>query len=184
MTFEHLISLLGYPAIFLGVLIEGEMVLVLSGFAVHQGYLSLPWVIFAGFCGAFMADQCFFYLGRHRSRVYIERHPSWHARIETIEKKIDRFRTLFVLGFRFVFGFRTVSPFVLGMGDIRAARFILLDAGSILAWAGVWISLGYLFGNAMQVVIKDIEHYELELMGVIVFVGLVVWAVRLHRRRR
>jgi membrane protein DedA with SNARE-associated domain len=184
MDLDRLIGIVGYPVVLIGVFVEGETILVLSGFAVHRGYLTFGWVIAAAFCGAFMGDQLFFYLGRFRSGPYLERHPSWRVRIGFIQRHIDRFRTLFVLGYRFVWGIRTASPFVLGMGGIHASRFALFDAVSVLVWATTWVSLGYLFGDTMRIVISDIEHYELEAAGIIVVAGLVVWSVRLYLRVR
>jgi membrane protein DedA with SNARE-associated domain len=184
MDLLHLITLFGYPMILAGTFIEGEMILILGGFAAHRGYLELPLVVFCAFCGAFMGDQFFFYLGRYRSRLFLERHPNWHSRISTVEHYIDRFRTLFVLGFRFVYGLRTVSPFVLGMGDIRPIVFIVLDAVSVLAWAILVGWLGYAFGNVMEMILGEIEHYEMELFALILITGLTVRMIQAYRKRR
>jgi membrane protein DedA with SNARE-associated domain len=179
-----LITVFGYPVILVGAFVEGEVTLVLGGFAAHRGYLDLPLVIACAFVGAFFGDQFFFYLGRHRSRVFLERHPDWRARISSVERYIDRFRTAFVLGFRFIYGLRTVSPFVLGMGDIRHPRFAVLDAISALAWAIGVAWLGYVFGNVMELIIEDIEHYEMEVFGLILIAGLSVWLGRAYRKRK
>jgi len=184
MNLLNLITIFGYPAIMVGTFIEGEMVLVLGGFAAHRGYLDLPLVILFAFLGAFLGDQFFFYLGRRRSRRFLERHPAWNGRISVVHRYIDRFRVFFVLGFRFVYGLRTISPFVLGMGDIRPLVFITLDALSALAWATLVGCLGYFFGNVMEAILGDIEHYELELFGAIVIVGVIVWLVRVARSKR
>jgi membrane protein DedA with SNARE-associated domain len=184
MNLPHLITLFGYPVVLLGTLAEGETVLVLGGFAAHRGYLSLPLVILCAYAGAFLGDQFFFYLGRHKSRSFLQRHPDWKRRVSTVHRYIDRFRILFVLGFRFVYGLRTVSPFVLGMGTIRTVVFIGLDAISALVWATVVGCLGYAFGNVMEVLIGDIQHYEMELFGVLLIVGLVLWLIRKLRTKK
>lgn len=184
MSLLNLITLFGYPAILVGAFVEGEVTLVLGGFAAHRGYLDLPVVILCAFLGGFSSDQLFFYLGRHRSRAFLKRHPDWQGRISTIERHIDRFRTVFVLGFRFIYGLRTVSPFVLGMGDIRPSIFIILDGLSALVWAILVVSLGYVFGNVTELILEDIERYEMELFGVILIVGLTLWLARAYRRRR
>ncbi len=184
MSLLNLITLFGYPAIIVGAFVEGEVTLVLGGFAAHRGYLDLPLVILCAFLGGFSEDQFFFYLGRHRSRAFLDRHPGWRPRISTIERHIDRFRTAFVLGFRFIYGLRSVSPFVLGMGDIRPSRFGTLDGLSAMAWAALVVWLGYAFGNAVELVLEDIERYEMELFGVILIVGLTVWLGRSYRKRK
>lgn len=153
-------------------------------FAAHRGYLNLPPVILCAFCGAFMGDQFLFYLGGYRSRSLLDRHPDWQKRISGVERNIDRFRALFVLGFRSVYGLRTVSPFVLGVGDIRPIVFIGLDAVSVPGWAILVGWLGYVFGSVMEIVLEDIERYEMELFGVILIVGLAVWLMRAYRKRK
>ena len=178
------ITLFGYPAILIGAFVEGEMTLVLGGFAVHRGYLDLPLVILCAFAGAFSADQLFFYLGRRRSGAFLERHRDWRGRVSAIERHVDRFRTAFVLGFRFIYGLRSISPFVLGMGDIRASVFVALDALSSLVWAILAVWLGYALGSVMELILKDVERYEMELFGAIILVGLTVWLCRAYRRRR
>jgi membrane protein DedA with SNARE-associated domain len=89
-----------------------------------------------------------------------------------------------VLGFRFVYGLRTVSPFVLGMGDIRPGVFVALDTAGVLAWAILMGWLGYVFGNVMGIVIEDVERYEMELFGAILVAGLSVRLVQVYRKRK
>lgn len=45
MDISNLITQYGYGAVAVGCLLEGEMVLLLAGFAAHRGYLSLPMLI-------------------------------------------------------------------------------------------------------------------------------------------
>jgi membrane protein DedA with SNARE-associated domain len=184
MDILHLITLFGYPVILLGTLAEGEMVLILGGFAAHRGYLDLRLVILCAFIGAFLGDQFFFYLGRHKSRPFLRRHPGWQRRISTVQRSIERFRIIFVLGFRFIYGLRTISPFVLGMGEIRTVVFIALDAAAALVWAILVGCLGYAFGNVMEALLGDIERYELELFGVLLIIGTAVWLVRTLRKTK
>ncbi|MBN2225524.1 MAG: DedA family protein [Deltaproteobacteria bacterium] len=184
MDLLNLITLFGYPVILMGTFFAGEMVLILGGFAAHRGYLDLPLVVLCAFCGALAGDQFFFFIGQYKSRAFLDRRPEWRKRISTVEGYIDRFRTLFVLGFRFVYGLRTVSPFVLGMGDIRPAAFIVLDTAGVLAWAILVGWLGYVFGSVMGIVIEDIERYEIEIFGAILVVGLGVRFIQVCRKRK
>ncbi len=64
MSLETIITQFGYPALVVGLLLEGETVLVLGAFMAHRGYLDLPLVICIGWVVAFAADQFFFWLGR------------------------------------------------------------------------------------------------------------------------
>ena len=54
----------GYAAVIIGSFFDGETVIVLAGFAAHQGYLKLPFVLAFGFLGAILGDQLYFHIGR------------------------------------------------------------------------------------------------------------------------
>jgi membrane protein DedA with SNARE-associated domain len=183
MSLESFIDTYGYLAVLVGTLLEGETILVLGGFAAHRGYLHLPWVMLAAFIGSLLGDQFFFFLGRWHSQAVLARRPSWKVRVEKAQKLIDRFRTPFILVFRFLYGLRTVSPFVIGMGSVPAARFILLNAVGALVWAVTVGAGGYLFGEALEIMIGNIKRYEKIVLVVIAVIGLVIWGIHFLLKR-
>jgi membrane protein DedA with SNARE-associated domain len=184
MDLQSIIESYGYAAILIGTFLEGETILVLAGLAAHQGYLALTGVILAAFLGSLCGDQLFFYLGRKHSQAILNRRPAWQEKVEKIHKMLDRFQTPMILSFRFLYGLRTVAPFVIGMSRVSFKRFILLNAVGAFVWAAVIGSGGYLFGHALELVIGKIKHYEVQVFGLIALLGLLVWAVYLYRRRK
>jgi membrane protein DedA with SNARE-associated domain len=184
MTIESLIQTYGYVAIFVGTFLEGETVLILSGLAAHQGYLQLPWVILAAFAGTLFGDQLYFYLGRWHSHGMLAKHPRWQARVNKAQRLLERYRTMVIISFRFMYGLRTVTPFVIGMSRVPTIIFIMLNVVSAFAWALAMGVGGYFFGHALEIIIGDIKHYELEVLGVVVIIGAMLWFMHLYRRRR
>ena len=182
MTLESVIDTYGYVAVLIGTCLEGETILVLGGFAAHRGYLALPWVIVAAFFGSLCGDQFFFFLGRKHSQAVLARRPAWKARADKANRLLERFRTPFILIFRFLYGLRSVSPFVIGMSSVPGRQFILLNAIGALVWAGVVGTGGYLFGSALEAVIGDIKRYEVETLFAIAIIGLLVWILHFYRR--
>lgn len=128
---ESLLSSYGYPILIIGTFLEGETVMILAGVAARIGYLSLDWVILCGFCGTFFGDQLYFILGRRHGKSMLARHPSWQAPASRVFKKLQRHQNLLILSFRFLYGIRTVTPFVIGMSDVSYLRFALLKGASI-----------------------------------------------------
>jgi membrane protein DedA with SNARE-associated domain len=173
-----LLQTYGYWAIAVGTFVEGETVLVLGGFAAHRGYLALPWVILAAFIGTLMWDQLFFYLGRTQSQRVLARRPLWKGRVYKAQQLLERFQTPLILGFRFIYGMRTVTPFAIGMSTVSIRRFTLLNAVSALVWATVVGTAGYLFGDILEIILGDIKHYELPILGALAIIGMFLWAVR------
>jgi membrane protein DedA with SNARE-associated domain len=54
------------------------------------------------------------------------------------ERLLNRFRTLLILIFRFLYGLRAVTPFVIGMSTVPTRTFVLLNAIGALVWAVRW----------------------------------------------
>ena len=181
---EEFLHNYGYVAILVGTFLEGETILVLAGLAAYQGYLHLSGVILAAFAGSLFGDQLFFYLGRRHSERLIRRKPSWRAKLERANRLINRFQTPLILGFRFLYGLRTVMPFAIGISRVPLLRFILLNAIGAGVWAITVSGAGYLFGNALEGVLGDLRHYERILFTIVAVVGGIVWCVYLYRRKR
>jgi len=184
MTLESILDTYGYLAVLVGTFLEGETILVLGGFAAHRGYLHLPLVVLAAFVGSLCGDQLFFFLGRWHSQAMLSKRPAWKARVDKAQRLLERFRTPLVLMFRFLYGLRTVAPFVIGMSPIPTAQFVLLNALGALLWAVAVGIGGYLFGSALESIFGNIKHYELPILGVIAGIGLFIWTMHFYRRRK
>lgn len=183
MTLAALITTYGYPALLLGTFLEGETILLLAGFLAHRGYLELPWVIGVAFLGTFAGDQLFFYLGRFRGSAWLERRAGWHAKAERVFRLLHRHHIPVVVGFRFLYGLRSVTPFVLGASRLSPLRFFLLNALGGIVWASVVASLGYAFGNALESLTGGLRELELWAAALICAAGLCGWLFYFLRRR-
>ena len=184
MSLESIIETYGYWALLVGTFLEGETILVLGGFAAHRGYLTLPWVILAAFIGSLCGDQLFFYLGRRHSAFILARFPQWKVSIEKVQGLLERFRTPFILVFRFLYGLRLPAPFAIGMTSVPFKEFVLLNMVGAAVWAILVGVGGYLFGNALEIVIGDVKHYEFEAFGLILLAGATLWIIHFYRSRK
>ncbi len=183
MTFEYLISHYGYAALVAGTFLEGETILIAAGFAAHGGSLKLQWVMLAAFAGSLAGDQFYFFVGRMKGKAFLHRRPAWESKVERVLKLFDRHRTLVVLGFRFMYGLRTVTPFAFGLTGISATRFFVLNLIGAFVWSVVVALVGYLFGAAARTVIADLKKYEHWVILGILWTGALVYIVYfLHKR--
>jgi membrane protein DedA with SNARE-associated domain len=180
-----LIAKYGHLAILAGTFFEGETILVLGGLAAYRGYLLLAGVILAAFCGSLCGDQLFFFIGRRHSRFLLSRRPSWQPKVDRVNRLLEKFRTPLILSFRFLYGLRTVTPFVIGMSSDSTLKFVLLNAVGAALWALTFSWGGYLFGQALEATMKNVRYYEVWILAEIAAVGLSFWTVRyaLDRRR-
>jgi membrane protein DedA with SNARE-associated domain len=106
MPLERIISQFGYPALIVGLLLEGETVLVLAAFMAHRGYLNLSLVILIGFVITFASDQFFFWLGRTKGNQFLEKKPAWKPNVERARSLLGHNTTVLFIGFRFMYGLR------------------------------------------------------------------------------
>lgn len=184
-TLEHLIREYGYWALLVGTFFEGETILIIGGITAHLGYLELPRVMAVAFIGSFSGDQFYFCVGRLRGRDLLSKHPRWQSRAEKVHRLLHRYHDLIMLGFRFVYGIRIMTPIVLGINHrVKTSRFVVLNAIGAVIWSVVISAGGYLFGYALEGFIKDIKRYELEIILTVLMVGIILWAVHRYREKK
>ena len=184
MSFEFIIQKYGYLAVFLGAFLEGESPLVAGGFAAQRGYLHLSWVIALAFLGSVTWDQIYFFAGRRKGKTILAKRPAWQPNIARVNRFLDRHQIWLIMGFRFVYGLRTITPLLLGMSGVKTSRFVFLNIISGVLWAVAIGTAGYLFGSAMEAVVGDIKRHEKIILAGILIIGLILWGFQRWRRRK
>jgi len=176
MDFQQLIIDYGYWALLVGTFLEGETILVIAGLFAHLGYLQLPWVVCTAFAGTFAGDQLFFHLGRHKGIAFLEKRPLWHRKADKVFKLLHRHPLKIVLGFRFLYGIRNVTPFVIGASGLHSGKFFALNGLGALLWAIAVGYLGYEFGDIAHTFLGDIKQYERHLLiGLLMLGAFLFW---------
>ena len=168
-----LLQTYGYLIIFIGTILEGETVVVLGGFAAYEGHLFLPYVILVAIVGSVVGDQSFFYFGRRKGRSFLEKRPGWHARVLGTQRIFERHQNLLIFGSRFMYGFRTIIPIVLGTSRVSSLRFFLLNILGALVWTIFFAFGGYVFGHAIRGFLGDVHRVE----GYVILGGIVIFLV-------
>lgn len=174
----------GYIAVFIGTLVEGETVVVLAGFLAHRGYMRLDLVILAAFLGSYIGDQFWYYVGHRHGRTFLARKPRLQKMSGKALALVKRHPDLWVLGFRFVYGLRTIMPITIGLSGYSHLRYAILNGIGALVWAIAIGMAAYFFGAALEAVLGDIEKYELIILGALIFIGLLFWLWRRRKMRR
>jgi membrane protein DedA with SNARE-associated domain len=184
MSLEQLITDYGYLAVLVVTFIEGETIVILAGLAAHLGYLELQWVILSAIGGSFSGDQLWYYIGRHWGPKVIAKRLSWQEGAQKVYRHLHRHQYWLILTFRFYYGLRNVTPFVVGAAHVPRLRFFTLNLIGAIVWAICFGYVGYFLGEASHFFIDDFKRYGLYLLGGAVAVGVTVWMVTLWRRRR
>ena len=174
----------GYYALLIGTFLEGETIMVLSGFAAQRGLMDLYLVMLVGFCGTFAGDQLYYFIGRHWGTKLLARRPSWQAPADRAYRLLRKYEVPFILSFRFLYGIRSVSPFIIGMSGIPVGRFFVLNLIAAVVWAIAVAALGFFLGHAAELFLAEIKQYEMWLFGGLVALGVCIWIVHTLRRQR
>ena len=180
---EDLIGQIGYAAIFVGTFLEGETVLALGGVAAAYGYLTFWKVVGVAVTGAFLGDQCCFYLGRRYGARVMARFPKLAAKAPRVEALVRRWDAPAVILLRFAYGLRIAGPIVIGSFGISPWRLALFNLIGALLWAPLVAGIGHLAGQALEAWIGRLKHAQIALLMLLVVGAMLAWLVVQWRRR-
>ena len=181
----------GYLAVFLGSLVEGESIVLTAGFLAYKGFFSLPAIIVITFTGSLLADQTLFFVGRRYGPGFIERRPKWRAASKRVFDHLHRHNVLFILSFRFIYGFRVVTPIIIGASGVAIKRFAILNFIAAAIWSVLscyaGYMLGYFFADTISDFLANMNVYQRYIIGILVAViavlFLLFFAMRKLKRR-
>jgi membrane protein DedA with SNARE-associated domain len=180
----QLLQQYGYLAVLVGAILEGETILLIAGFASHSGYLNLGGVVAVAAAGGFLGDQAFFWLGRLRGNRVIARWPKLQAHARKVNTLLERHHSWIIVGIRFMYGLRVAGPVLIGMSGVGPLRFAAFNLIGAILWAALIGGAGYLFGQALELMLGNIRRYEELALAALVAVGILTWLYQRSRARK
>ena len=180
---DHFIALYGVWAVFLGAGLEGEAVVTAGGIFAHRGAINPYFAALAAAAGSFTADQIIFFLARtNRENRFIQRLLAKPAADRAVAL-LHKYPNAFCIAFRYIYGLRIAGPAAIGVSQIPAKRFVVLNFISASLWGSIFTYIGYRFGHAFEVAIGAIVSDKRLIAGVVALV-LIIIAIVLIRRHR
>jgi membrane protein DedA with SNARE-associated domain len=141
-------------AAFVGLLVPGEIAIVVGGVAAANGEVDLVAVIAVVWVAAAGGDLVSFQLGRRRGRAFLEANG---ARLRVRPEHLARADRFFarnggraVLVARFVGVLRALMPFVAGASLLPLRRFLPFSVLGGLVWAAMLALIGYSFAGSFE----------------------------------
>ncbi|WP_091344710.1 DedA family protein [Micromonospora rhizosphaerae] len=172
---------------FLGLLVPGEVAVLVGGVLAHEGRLPLWAVVVAAVTGAALGDQIGYLVGRRYGRRLLARTPRRFVRSGELWRALDLIRRrgamAVVLG-RWAAALRALVPGLAGMSAIPQRTFTLANVTGGALWAVTVAVLGYLAGASYRLLERRLGlGGEVVLALVVVLVLVRVWRGRVAARR-
>lgn len=147
----------GYIGLFFGSLIEGESIVLAISSMAYFGKFYLPKVMLIAFLGTVLADQISFYIGKFVGHKMLIKYPKLEKRSRKIFRLLEKYDVPFILGFRFIYGIRIISPFFIGLSHISIFKFTFLNILSGIVWSVLSCLLGYYIGAFSKIIGKNYD---------------------------
>lgn len=163
----------GLYAVFLLVLIEGDITLLLAGVLAHSyffGEHSFAWVLLAGTLGGAASDNIAYLTGRE-FRKGVRDLRFYRAAKPRMERLTNKFGGLSIFLSKYIYGLRWASCIFHGVGRMPYLRFVLVSLASCFAWVLLLSGAGYFFSGAVTGLMGDFQRLGKVLL-VIVVIGI------------
>ena len=160
---------------FVGVVLPGEIGVILGGVLANQHKLALAAVLVAGVAGAIIGDSIGYWVGKRYGETLLAKIPNRILKPEHIQKAEDSVRHFggrAVFVGRFTAALRALVPGMAGMSRVHYGRFLTWNAIGGLIWASAFVMLGYLAGSQYT----QIEHYANYIgLALLVAIGIALY---------
>ena len=183
----------GYVAVFLivfmetaGIPLPGEITLILSGVAAHNGTLELVPLIVVGSLAAILGDNTGYLIGRYGGRRVVLK----LARFGHVDSMLgwgERFfaqhggKTVFLA--RWTAGLRIFGAWIAGMTHMRWRTFFVWNAAGGITWVTATVMAGYLFSGSVKR-IEALFGTAGKIAAIVVLGGGLLYGLHvLHRRQ-
>ena len=186
------ISGLGYPGIFLLMIVESalipipsEIIMPFSGFLVSNGTFDPISVVLAGTFGNLVGSILTYYLGIKAGRAFILKYGKYilfkKSHLEFTEELFEKYGDKISFFCRLLPAVRTYISLPCGVGKANFVKFSIYTFLGSLIWNSMLTYVGILFGNNW----KNIDKYAiyLDIVAACVIVGFIIWFVVKVRRR-
>jgi membrane-associated protein len=183
-----LVAVFALPALeastLLGIVVPGELALVLGGVLAHQGRVPLKAAVVAGSAGAVAGDTVGYVVGRRvgeRLLAHLPRRLVEPGQVERATALVRRLSGRAVFVGRFTAALRALVPGLAGVAGVPYRTFAAYNLAGGVLWATGFVLLGYAAGPTWGTAERVAGRAGLVLLGAIVAVAAA--AALLHRRR-
>ncbi|MDR0826700.1 MAG: DedA family protein [Desulfovibrio sp.] len=168
----------GYLVILVWTFVEGETIVVLAGWLSESVNLKPHLIALCAFCGSFASDQVMFSLGKHKGEDVLAYFPRVARNLDKAKGLFQKYDTALILGFRFVYGVRNITPIMLGLSGVSHKKFFFLNAIGAGVWAVSFTYGGLYAGKAFMHVMDRLGYGIFFLLLAVLAAAFLIWRLR------
>lgn len=173
-----LLSEYGYFVILIWTFLEGETIVIIAGWISESAGLK-PWLIaLCAFCGSFASDQVMFSLGKYKGEAVLGHFPRIARNMDKAARLFKKYDTALILGFRFVYGVRNITPIMLGISGVTHKKFFCLNLIGAGVWACTFTYGGLYAGKAFMTAMAHLGHGIFYIILAVLAVAGLLWYFR------
>jgi len=183
---EHL----PYLSIFLLLILGGiglpfpeDATLILSGFLVAHGAITPLPIFLTVYAGLLVSDFFLYLVGKKYGRMIVE-HKKFRRiispdRLLKLEEKFKKHDVWVILIGRHFLGLRAQIFLVAGVMRMPAIKFLIADATTALLTIALMGGIGYVGGNSIQILKKDLTRIE-HIAIIVLVVLFACWIIYVY----
>ncbi len=152
-----------YPILYPLAVVEGPVVMMISGFLVRLDFFSFWPVYLLLVAGDLTGDILWYLLGRHGARSFIEKYGRFFSITEENVEKAEQFfhkhqvKILFISKITMGFGFALATLIAAGAAKVPFKKYLTINFLGQFVWTGVLMAVGYFLGNLYIMVDKSLR---------------------------
>ena len=157
-NFSEIHRVFVYLAIFLGMFIEGELILILAGILIRGGHLDFFDTLFIAFGAVIIHDIVYWLIGKKLAER--ERQKLLFFNLEKIKpflEKIQKNNELYIFVSKFAWNLNRFVLIASGYVKTPLKKFIRYSLPAGFIWTTTFISLGFVFAQKTEILKKDLK---------------------------
>lgn len=185
----------GYLGVFGSILLEdfglplpGETILITGAFLSALGHFNIVWIMLLAFFGAVIGDNTGYAIGYFGGRKVVLKYGRFvmltGKRLSRAEDFFNRHGGKIVTIARFINGLRQLNGIIAGVVRMKWWHFLAFNTLGAALWVGAWGSVGYFFGNKLDLILTTFKRFQLYFIGGAVLMVVLITAYHLFTRRK
>ena len=168
----------GYFVILIWTFLEGETIVIIAGWVSASVGLK-PWLIaLCAFIGSFLSDQVMFSLGKYKGNAVLDYFPRIARNMDKATALFKKYDTILILGFRFVYGVRNITPIMLGISGVSHKKFFALNFIGAGVWAVTFTYGGLYAGKTFMHIMENVGHGIFYVILAVILLAGGIWYFR------